>query len=260
MTGDSNKSISVLIVDDEILAREGIRMVLDGDPNINQVHEAKDGKQAVQSLRAHKPDVVFMDVQMPEMSGFEVLRNAGMEKLPVIVFVTAYDKYAIEAFEVQAVDYVLKPYTLERLSRAIERAKSLVASENRGLDARVLAVLEQIAQGPEHLTRLAVKSRATTIFLEVDSVEWISAAENYVELHTGKAQHLIQVTLNRLASRLNPATFVRIHRSLIVNVKRIRSVEPQFHGEYLVTMVSGDQLRSGRTYHDALRHLVSNGF
>lgn len=260
MTSDSNKSISVLVVDDEILAREGIRMVLDKDPNIGEVYEAKDGKRALQFLRAHKPDVVFMDVQMPEMSGFEVLRNADMERVPVIVFVSAYDKYAIEAFEVQAVDYVLKPYTLERLSRAIERAKSLVTSDDIRLDAKVLAVLEQIAQGPEHLTRLAVKSGGTTIFLDIDTVHWISAAENYVELHAGKAQHLIQVTMSRLASRLNPATFVRIHRSLIVNVKRIRSVEPQFHGEYLVTMVSGDQLRSGRTYHDALRRLVSNGF
>jgi two-component system, LytTR family, response regulator len=260
MTCDSNKSISVLIVDDETLAREGIRMVLEKDPDISFVHEAKDGKQALQSLRAHKPDVVFMDVQMPEMSGFEALQNANMARLPVVVFVTAYDKYAIEAFEVQAVDYILKPYTLARLGRAIERAKFLVMSEHSRLDARVLAVLRQIAQGSEYITRLAVKSGDSTTFLEVGTVDWISAAENYVELHSGKTRHLIQVTMSRLASRLNPATFVRIHRSLIVNVKRIRSVQPQFHGEYLVTMGGGEQLRSGRTFHETLRRLVSNGF
>jgi two-component system, LytTR family, response regulator len=260
MIRDSHKSISVLIVDDEPLARQGIRMVLDNDPDITEVYEAKDGKEAVQSLRAHKPDLVFLDVQMPEMSGFEVLRSADLESIPVVVFVTAYDKYAIEAFEVQAVDYVLKPFTVERLSRAIERAKSMVISDNGRLDPRVLAALEQIAQGPEHLTRLAVKSGDATTFLELEAVDWIGAAENYVELHAGKARHLLQVTMNQLASRLAPATFARIHRSTIVNVKRIRSVQPQFHGEYIVTLVSGEQLRSGRTYHETLRRLVSNAF
>lgn len=260
MTSDSKQSISVLIVDDETLAREGIRMVLDKDPNIGAVHEAKDGKQALQSLRIHKPDVVFMDVQMPEMSGFEVLQNANMEPLPVVVFVTAYDKYALEAFEVQAVDYVLKPFTLARLGQAIDRAKFLVTRDHSHLDARVLAVLEQIAQGTEYLTRVAVKSGDRTTFLDVETVDWISAAENYVELHSGKTQHLLQVTMNRLTSRLNPSIFVRIHRSLIVNVKSIRSVEPLFHGEYLMTMASGEQLRSGRTFHETLRRLVSNGF
>lgn len=259
MTSDLKKSISVLIVDDETLAREGIRMVLDKDPSISSVHEAKDGNQALQSLQVHKPDVVFMDIQMPEMSGFEVLQNANIP-LPVVVFVTAYDKYAIEAFEVQAVDYILKPFTLARLGRAIDRAKFLVTRDHSRLDARVLAVLEQIAQGTEYLTRVAVKSGDTTTFLDVGTVDWISAAENYVELHLGKTQHLLQVTMSRLASRLNPSTFVRIHRSLIVNVKRIRSVQPLFHGEYLVMMASGEQLRSGRTFHETLRRLVSNSF
>jgi two-component system LytT family response regulator len=259
MTRNLNKSISVLIVDDEMLAREGIRMVVDNDPEIGAVYEAKDGHEALHSLRTHKPDVVFVDVHMPEMTGFQVLRDADLERLPVIVFVTAYDKYAIEAFEVEAVDYVLKPFTIERLNRAFERAKSLVANDRNRLDTKFLAVLEQIAQGPEYLTRLAVKSGDATIFLEVDAIDWIEAAENYVELHTGKTRHLLQVTMNRLANRLNPAGFVRIHRSLIVNVKRIRSVQPQFHGEYVVTLVSGEQLRSGRTFHETLRHLVSNG-
>jgi two-component system, LytTR family, response regulator len=260
MTRQAHDSISVLVVDDEVLARAGIRMVLDSDPHIAKVYEAEDGRQALQSLRDHKPDVVFMDVQMPEMSGFEVLRKADVARLPAIVFVTAYDKYAIEAFEVQAVDYVLKPFTLERLKRATAHAKFQVTSGQGRLDPRVLTVLQQIAQGPEYLTRLAVKLSGTTMFLEVDRVDWISAAENYVELHAGEARHLLQVTLNRLASRLNPATFVRIHRSLIVNVERIRSVQPQFHGEYLVTLVSGQELHSGRTYHETLRRLVSNGF
>lgn len=260
MTKDSHKSISVLIVDDEPLARQGIRMVLDNDADISEIYEAKDGKEAVQTLCVQKPDMVFLDVQMPEMSGLEVLRSADLENAPVVVFVTAYNEYAIEAFEVQALDYVLKPFTVERLSRAIERAKSMVTRDKGRLDARLLTALEQIAQGPEHLTRLAVKSGGTTTFLELDSIDWIAAAENYVELHAGKARHLLHVTMNRLASRLDPATFVRIHRSMIVNVKRIRSVQPQFHGEYIVTLASGQQLRSGRTYHETLRGLVSNSF
>jgi len=255
-----SSGIRALIVDDEPLARQGIRMMLEEDPDIIEVEEARDGEQALQAILARKPDLVFLDVQMPEMDGFEVLRRGGAANVPAVVFVTAYDKYAIEAFEVQAVDYLLKPFTAQRIRKALDRSKSRLRGGGSLLDSKVLAVLEQIAHGPDYLTRLAVKSGGATTFLEMDSVDWISAAENYVELRAGKTCHMMQVTMNRLSKRLDPANFVRIHRSVIVNVKRIRTVQPAFHGEYVVTLQDGVQLRSGRTYHETVRHLVSNVF
>ena len=260
MSSSATTGIRALIVDDEPLARHGIRMMLDNDPDVTEVEEARDGKQALQAILDHKPDLVFLDVQMPGMDGFEVLRKVGAAKVPAVVFVTAYDKYAIEAFEVQAVDYLLKPFTAQRMRKALERSKSRLRGGGSLLDSKVLAVLEQIARGPDHLTRLAVKSGGAMIFLEMESVDWIAAAENYVELHAGKMRHLVQVTMNRLVKRLDPATFLRIHRSFIVNLKRIRTIQPAFHGEYVLTLDNGVQLRSGRTYHASVRRLVSNVF
>jgi len=260
MSSSARTGIHALVVDDEPLARQGIRMMLDKDPDITEVEEARNGKQALRAILERKPDLVFLDVQMPEMDGFEVLRKAGVASVPVVVFVTAYDKYAIEAFEVHAVDYLLKPFTAQRMRQALERSKSRLREGISLLDSKVLAVLEQITQGRDYLTRLAVKSGNATMFLEMDSVDWIAAAENYVELHVGKTCHLVQVTMNRLLKRLDPVVFLRIHRSSIVNLKRIRKVQPSFHGEYILTLHNGVQLRSGRTYHASVRQLLSNVF
>ena len=260
MSISTTTRIRVLIVDDEPLARQGIRMMLDNDPDITEVEEARNGRQALRAIFDRKPDLIFLDVQMPEMNGFEVLRKAGAANIPAVVFVTAYDKYAIEAFEVQAVDYLLKPFTAQRMHKALERSKSRLRGEGSLLDSKVLAVLEQIARGTDYLTRLAVKCGDATMFLDMNSVDWISAAENYVELHASKRCHLVQVTMNRLLKRLDPAIFLRIHRSFIVNLKRIRTVHPDFHGEYVLTLHNGVQLRSGRTYHASVRRLVSNVF
>jgi len=260
MTSSATSGIRVLIVDDEPLARQGIGMMLENDPDIAQVEMAGNGKQALSAILDRKPDLVFLDVQMPEMDGFEVLRRAGADNVPAVVFVTAYDKYAIEAFEVQAVDYLLKPFTAQRIRKALERSKSRIRGGGARLDGKVLAVLEQIAHRPDYLTRLAVKSGGATVFLELEKVDWIAAAENYVELHADKMCHLVQVPMNRLMKRLDPAIFLRIHRSFIVNQKRIRMVQPARHGEYVVTLHDGVQLRSGRTYHESVRRLVSNDF
>jgi two-component system, LytTR family, response regulator len=260
MSSSVTSGIRALIVDDEPLARQGIRMMLKNDPDITEVEEARNGRQALRAILDGKPDLVFLDVQMPEMDGFEVLRKAGVANVPAVVFVTAYDQYAIEAFEVQAVDYLLKPFTAQRMRKALERSKSRLRGEVSPLDSKVLAVLEQIAHGPGYLTRLAVKSGGATIFLEIESVDWIAAAENYVELHAGKMCHLVQVTMNKLVKRLDPAIFLRIHRSFIVNLKRVRKVQSAFHGEYVLTLHNGVQLRSGRTYHESVRRLLSNIF
>ncbi len=260
MTGGTTTGIRALIVDDEPLARQGIRMMLEKDRDIAEVEEARDGSQALRAILQRKPDLVFLDVQMPEMDGFEVLRRAGGASVPAVIFVTAFDKYAIEAFEVQAVDYVLKPFTPQRMRKALERSKSRLRTGGSLLDSKVLAVLEQIAHGQEYLTRLAVKSGDATMFLEMHSVDWISAAENYVELHAGQTSHLVHVTMDRLSRRLDPAVFLRIHRSSIVNFKCIRMVRPAAHGEYILTLHNGVQLRSGRTYHASVRGLLSNVF
>ena len=260
MNRNGKAPIRVLIVDDETLARQGIRMLLAADPDIGPIEEARNGKQAVRAILAEKPDLVFLDVQMPEMDGFAVLRKAGLENTPTVIFVTAYDKYAIEAFEVQAVDYLLKPFTEKRFRKALERAKSRLGSGEPLLDPKLLTMLEQISRGPNYLTRLALKSAGKTFFLEIDAVDWIAASENYVQLHVGKTSHLVQVTMNRVAKRLDPAMFVRIHRSFIVNLKRIREVRPAFHGEYTLTLEGGVQLRSSRTYGETMKRLLSNPF
>jgi two-component system, LytTR family, response regulator len=256
----SDQSLRALIVDDETLARQGIRMLLDEDAEIGPIEEAGNGKRAAELMLAGGFDLVFLDVQMPEMDGFAALRGAGAELPGAVIFVTAYDHYAVEAFEVNAADYLLKPFTPQRFRQALQRAKTRIRSGSKGMAARVLAVLERIASQPTYLNRIAVRGAAGTSFVDAKDVDWVKAAENYVELHVGPACHLVEATMAEIAKRLDPARFVRIHRSVIVNAERIRTVRPASHSEYLVTLASGIQLRSGRTYREAMQRLISNPF
>jgi two-component system LytT family response regulator len=252
--------ITTLIVDDEPLARDGIRLLLEEDGDIGAIFEAKNGKQAVAKIRKHRPNVVFLDVQVPELDGFAVLREVGPETVPSVIFVTAYDRYAVEAFEIQAVDYLMKPFSRQRFGQALDRAKARLRAGEPALDVKVLTLLERMARTRDYLERLVVKSARGTIFLSSDDVEWIEAAENYVRLHVGKEEYLIQTTMNSISSRLNPSKFVRIHRSLIANVDYICAINPAFHGEYLLRLKNGVQLRSGRTYARCLKQLLTNPF
>ena len=256
----SDQSLRALIVDDETLARQGIRMLLDEDAEIGPIEEAGNGERAAELMLAGGFDLVFLDVQMPEMDGFAALRGAGAELPGAVIFVTAYDHYAVEAFEVNAADYLLKPFTPQRFRQALQRAKTRIRSGSKGMAARVLAVLERIASQPTYLNRIAVRGAAGTSFVDAKDVDWVKAAENYVELHVGPACHLVEATMAEIAKRLDPARFVRIHRSVIVNAERIRTVRPASHSEYLVTLASGIQLRSGRTYREAMQRLISNPF
>jgi two-component system LytT family response regulator len=253
--------LTTLLVDDEPLAREGLRMLLSGDPDISAIHEAKDGCEAVAAIRNLRPDLVFLDVQMPEMDGVAVVKEVGADKMPAVVFVTAYDKYAIEAFEINAIDYLLKPVTTERFAQALARAKSRLQPRS-GDDAsrQILSLLETIASPHRSVKRLAVRSAGKTLFVDVEDIDWIEAAENYVQLHSGRAAHLLHVTMNTLEESLNPEVFVRIHRSTMVNVHRIRELQPAAHGEYVVTLQDGVRLESGRTYHERLKALATNPF
>ena len=252
---------TTLIVDDEPLAREGLRMLLSEDPDIAAVHEAKDGRDAVAALGRMRPDLVFLDVQMPEMDGFSVVQEVGAERMPAIVFVTAHDQYAIRAFEINAIDYLLKPVTRERFAQALGRAKARLQAQPAGEASRqILSLLETIAAPQRSIKRLAVRSAGKTVFVEVGDVDWIEAAENYVKLHIGRAAHLVQVTMATLETSLDPGTFLRIHRSILVNVGRIKELEPSLHGEYVVTLQNDVRLRSGRTYHEKLKALTNNPF
>jgi two-component system LytT family response regulator len=252
---------TALIVDDEPLGREGLRLLLAEDPEFAASHEAKNGREAVQKIRSLRPDLVFLDVQMPEMDGFGVVREIGGELMPSVVFVTAHDKYAIQAFEINAIDYLLKPVTAARFRKTLERAKlRLSARPTEDASHRILALLETMAAPPRYVKRLAVRSAGKTTFVDVDDIDWMEATENYVELHTARANPLLHVAMHTLENALDPEQFVRIHRSVIVNVRRIKELQPSSHGEYVVTLLNGVRLQSGRMYNAQLKALAANPF
>jgi two-component system, LytTR family, response regulator len=257
---NSSDGLSALIVDDERLARQGIRMLLDRDAQISLIEEASNGKRAAELMLRDGFDLIFLDVQMPEIDGFAVLRRAGADFSGAVIFVTAYDQYAVEAFEMNAADYLLKPFTPLRFRQALGRAKARIRNGSRETDARVVALLERIATRPVYLSRIAVRGAGATRFVDTKDLEWLQAAENYVELHVGRDCYLVEATMTAIEKRLDPARFVRIHRSVVVNAERIRTVQFASHSEYFVTLISGVQLRSGRTYRDAVQRLISNPF
>jgi two-component system, LytTR family, response regulator len=253
--------LTTLIVDDEPLAREGIRDLLSRDPEVSAIREARDGCEAVAAIREHNTDLVFLDVQMPEKDGFAVVRAIGAENMPAIVFITAHDQYAIQAFEINALDYLLKPVIEERFLKALARAKNRIRSNvTADSNRQIIGLLESITSPRNYLKRLAVRSAGKTVFLDVEEVDWIGAAENYVELHTGRMIHLIHVTMNAVEKSLDPEIFLRIHRSIIVNIGRIRDLQSGAHGEYSITLRDGTCLQSGRIYADRLKALANNPF
>jgi two-component system LytT family response regulator len=251
--------LTVLIVDDEPLAREGLRMLLARDPEISAIFEARDGREAVLAIRGSAPDLVLLDVQMPEMDGFAVVRTIGVEHIPNVVFVTAHDQYAIQAFEINALDYLLKPVVEERFVKALVRAKNRIRSRaGADADRQIKGLLESIASPRTHLKRVAVRSAGQISFVNVADIDWIQAAENYVELHVGSARHMLHVTMNAVEKSLDPGMFVRVHRAVIVNLGRIGTLQAGTHGEYLITLRDGMRLQSGRAYSDRLRALINN--
>lgn len=253
--------LTTLIVDDEPLAREGLRMLLSQDSEVGAIHEAKDGREAVAAIRETRPDLVLLDVQMPEMDGFTVVKEIGAEQMPAVVFVTAHDQYAIQAFEINAIDYLLKPVTGERFAQALGRAKLRIRLKPADeANRQIISLLETIASPRRYLKRLAVRSAGKTVFVEVEDIDWMEAAENYVQLHAGRSGHLLHVAMNTLEKTLDPEIFQRIHRSVIVNVKRIKELQPALHGEYVITLENGVRLQSGRIYHEKLKALGGNPF
>jgi two-component system LytT family response regulator len=255
------KKVRTLIIDDEPLAREGVRMMLEDDPDIHIIGECADGREAVREIIGQTPDLIFLDVQMPEMTGFDVLAEVGAELIPAVIFVTAYDKYALEAFEVHALDYLLKPFTRQRFVKALERAKARLShTSSESINHRLAALLQDLKPGEKYLERVVIKEAGRLSFLSVEEIDWVEAADTYVRLHVGGKSHLIRGTMGGLEARLDPARFLRVHRSTIINVNRIKELHPLFHGEYVITLQDGTKLNSGRSYREKLRPLLENPF
>jgi two-component system LytT family response regulator len=248
--------IRVLLVDDESLAREMLREMLQDDPQVTIVGESCNGREALEAIRAHSPDLLFLDVQMPELGGFEVLAALGKE-IPRVIFVTAYDQYAVRAFEVHALDYLLKPFDRERFDISWQRARAqILRDRDGGTDQRILALLQEMKAGNKYLERLVIKAGGRIYFLETTEIDWIEAEGNYVSVHSGKKSHLLRETISSLEGQLDPKKFVRIHRSSIVRIDRIQELQPWFHGEYRIILQNGTQLTLSRNYRDKLQEAL----
>lgn len=251
-------NIRTIIVDDVDLARERIRILLD-DPEVEIVAECANGREAVQAINGLKPDLVFLDVQMPEVGGFEVVEAVGVEEMPTVIFVTAYDEYALRAFEINAVDYLLKPFDEERLKKAVARAKRAIGRQMPAgvIEEKLRRLLREVGTEPKYLRRIPVKSSRHTTLILTEKIDWIASAGHYLELHADGEKHLIREQLSRLETKLDPEKFVRIHRSLIVNVESIKALRPLFNGDHIIVLKNGQELSLSRTYHEKLMRLLA---
>ena len=248
------KRVRTVIVDDEPLGRERIRTLLADDPEIEVVGEASDGRGAVAAIAKFRPDLLFLDVQMPEMSGFEVLEAVAGAEMPAVIFVTAYDQYAVKAFQVHALDYLLKSFDRDRFAQAVQRAKAEIArGREHKLDDRLVALLEDLQEQQGKPQRLILRSGGRIVFLRVEEIDWIEAADNYVCLHVGHESHLLRGTMASVEQRLDARKFLRIHRSTIVNLDRVKQLAPLFHGDYAVHLRDGTELILSRNYRGKLQ-------
>ncbi|HEX8708913.1 MAG TPA: LytTR family DNA-binding domain-containing protein [Pyrinomonadaceae bacterium] len=246
--------IRVLIVDDEPLARSIICEMLRDDPEAEIVGESVNGLEAIEAIKLHSPDLIFLDVQMPEIGGFEVLESFDNGGRPHVIFITAYDQYAVRAFEVHALDYLMKPFDRERFEDAWRHAKTRILRDRNGsLDQRIVALLEELKAESKYIERLVIKSSGRVFFLDTEDIDWIQAEGNYVSVHSGKKSHLLREPISRLETQLDPKKFLRIHRSAIVRIDRIRELQPWFHGEYHVLLHDGTQLTLSRNYRENLQ-------
>lgn len=269
MLETSTAALRILIVDDEPAARELLREMLEDETTTGAVEiigECADGRAAVRAIQTLKPDIVFLDVQMPETDGFGVLSALPAEQIPVVIFVTAYDQYALRAFEFHALDYLLKPFDHERFNQSFSRVKTMLSRARAAdLTDRIIALLTErnpmpVAPSesapPQFLERLVIRAEGRVFFLRAEEIEWIEAEGNYVALHTKAKTYLFREAISQLETRLNPRVFQRIHRSTIVNIDRIKELQPLFRGEYSVVMRDGTELKLSRSYHDKLqKHL-----
>jgi len=252
--------IRALVIDDEPLARDMIREMLGGDSDVEIVAECANGREAVEAIRSLSPDLIFLDIQMPELGGFEVLESfEANQAAPYIIFATAYDQYAVRAFEVHAFDYLLKPFDEERFNIAWQRAKAQIKLDRTGeRDRHILALLEELKAGPRYLERLVVKTGGRVFFLDVAEILCIEAEGNYVRVYDQTKHYLLRETISGLEEQLDPKQFLRIHRSAIVKIDKIKELQPWFHGEYRIILENGKQLTLSRNYRANLQDVVGN--
>ncbi len=249
--------IRTLLVEDEPLARERLRSLLEAESDIDIVAEAEDGQSAIAQIEEHRPDLLFLDVNIPEIDGFGVLESIGHDAVPAIVFVTAYDHFAVQAFDAHALDYIMKPFDEDRFQTALRRARESLRHRDAGsLDQRLTDLLEDLRR-PRHLERLAVKEGGKIVFLRTAEIDWIGAEGNYARLHVGKRTHLMRETMTSLEGKLDPARFLRIHRSTIVNIDAVAELEPLFQGDYVVILRDGTRLTSSRGYRSNLQEFMN---
>lgn len=249
--------IRALIVDDEPIARRGIRQRLRGEADVEVIGECGDGAEAIDAITELAPDLVFLDIQMPEVGGFDVVEAIGVARMPAVVFVTAYDEHALRAFDVHAVDYVLKPIDQHRFRTAVERARQRLAHPPGQPDRRLAGALGELGRPAQHYARrLAIKGDGRVILVDVDEVDRLETAGNYVEVHSGARHHLVRETMASLEARLDPARFVRVSRSSIVNADRVRELQPMFSGDFVVVLRDGVKVAGSRRYRAAFDMLT----
>jgi two-component system, LytTR family, response regulator len=249
--------LRTLIVDDEPWARRRIAALLEGVSDVEVVGECASGAEAVAAIEEQAPDVVFLDVQMPEFDGFDVLQAVGPDRMPLVVFATAHDEYAVRAFEAHALDYLLKPFDDERLRRALDRAREELAKRQVPAD-RLQALVESLRRDRRYLQRLVVRARGRVVFLRAAEVDWIEAAANYATLHVGASEYLVRDTVASLESKLDPEQFLRIHRSTIVNLDRVSGVSAWVRGEQALALKDGTRLTVGRAFRGRLKRFLDN--
>ena len=245
----------VVGADDEPLARGRLRMLLGAEPWLEVIAECENGVEAIAAIKDLQPDLVFLDVEMPGATGFEVIEAVGGSAMPAVIFVTAYDRYALRAFDVRALDYLLKPFDRERFQQALARARQRLQQEQSGdLERRLLALVQDLKHAPPRVDRFVVKAGGRVYFVRADEIDWVEAAGNYVKLHVGDQTHLLRETMTAIESQLDPDAFFRIHRCHIVNIERVRELQPWFNGEYVVHLRSGARLTLSRGYREKFQH------
>jgi two-component system LytT family response regulator len=253
----TNGKVRVLVADDEPLARERLRVLLSREDWLEVVAECPNGTEAIASIDKLQPDLVFLDVQMPGADGFEVIETIGASRMPIVVFVTAFDSYALRAFDVHALDYLLKPFDRDRFEQALGRARQQLERRTNGdLERRLLELVQDLKPATQRLERFVIKSGGRVFFVRAEEIDWIEAAGNYVKLHVGTDAHLFRETMNALESQLDTNIFFRIHRSHIVNIERIKELQPWFNGEYVVFLNDGTRLTLSRGYREKLQERI----
>ena len=246
----------VIIADDESLARDKLRLMLGSEPGVQIVAECGNGAETLEALSNYKPDLLFLDIKMPDLDGFEVLNKTAEAQMPIVIFTTAYDQHAVKAFEAHALDYLLKPFDYERLHQALDRARNeLLKANDREATQRILQYLSD-ARPTSAGRRLIVRAGGRVVFLSFDEIDWVEAAANYVRIYVGRQGYLLRRGIGEIADRLDPLQFIRIHRSAIVNVQKIKELQPVNSGEYIVVLKDGKELSCSRGYRSGLQQLI----